>query len=213
MVETSADSIIYSVYQNYLRGTNPFRPQYDDELPRIALRNSTAALFSMSLSSSYYGEDGNINNDSHVWIHFILCGGVNVWAVVTDNPTPENLELDAWENISNHDSCWRDAIRNLLSSIYFQECDFVQRMVPEAERAAPKDIHTYATLDRFGGDPFRLIHVWFDTIPGDHAYGYVIKKIEPSLFKLGVVEKEGRVSPILSGPHSDRFGKYLEKDS
>jgi hypothetical protein len=51
-------------------------------------------------------------------IYFVLCGNTNVF--VAPRHAGYVLEPADFDNLSNHDVCWRDAIQKYLNNIYFK---------------------------------------------------------------------------------------------
>lgn len=63
--------------------------------------------------------------------YMAFCGNTSVFVASQDDEDDEGLRYfeaipsDDWENLSNHDSCWRDAVRSFLIRQYFEMCDEV----------------------------------------------------------------------------------------
>lgn len=53
-------------------------------------------------------------------VFFLMCGNTNVFAYTHQGGYRYRTELpwESFTNISNHDTCWRDAIRSFLSRLY-----------------------------------------------------------------------------------------------
>lgn len=81
----------------------------------------------------------------------VVVAGHRVWIKRVPAEVEDRTKLlkpdDSWENISNHDSCWRSAIRDACTKIYFDQCEQVnvEREKKEYHRVAPRDItiHIY----------------------------------------------------------------------
>lgn len=82
-----------------------------------------------------------------------------------------NVPDEQWENISNHDSCWSDAIRSKLTRIYFDLADEVNVKRKEAglKEIAPKDMQTMvhaSDWDRF----FTFVEAEFERDYDHHSF-------------------------------------------
>jgi hypothetical protein len=93
----------------------------------------------LDLSLNNYSNDKN----RRAVAHFILCGGTNVFATLDGFVSFRGLKLSAFSNISNHDSCWRDAIDRFLSDIYFAWTDEIRG------DKAPEDLDSVCYLGLF----------------------------------------------------------------
>lgn len=112
--------------------------------------------FSFDVMAASYTETHRLNR--RMSIHFLLygvskSGSVRTFFAADDNcfATARNIPCENWENISNHDSCWRDAIRSKVTETYFNMCRGVNadREKIGLESIAPKDIHTLARVPMF----------------------------------------------------------------
>lgn len=105
--------------------------------------------------------------------HFVLfCGNTNVFHV--REPDDQNIfdiseiPLDAWDNPSNHDTCWRSDGMAWITKTYFA-------MAKELENRtrieiAPKDCSDHSTLGRLR-KPWTLVWVKHERTPEDRS-GY-----------------------------------------
>lgn len=105
-------------------------------------------------------------------ILFILVGGTRMFYKVVN---PEDYLMEAynsvgWKNESNHDSCWRDAIRSVISSVYFKMCKKVQDHLPEEEKLASKDIEFFNTL--------RMSPIRVSMVKLDDGYHYRLTNVD-----------------------------------
>lgn len=112
--------------------------------------------FSFDVSASSYTDNHRFGR--RMSIHFLLhgvskSGSVRTFFATDDNcfTKARNIPYENWENISNHDSCWRDAIRSKVSEVYFHMCKEVNADRENAglESIAPRDIHTHAHVPMF----------------------------------------------------------------
>jgi len=112
--------------------------------------------FSFDVSASAYNPKRECRRRQS--IHFLLYGVSKSGSVRTFFAEDENCFMKArnipcerWENVSNHDSCWRDAIRSKVNEVYFRMCDEVNedRVRLGLEKIAPVSMHTMAHVPMF----------------------------------------------------------------
>lgn len=113
-------------------------------------------------------EDGN-SRGFRGMIHFILCGNTTVFAYLGEFTERFNeIDPSEFENISNHDSCWRESIHCFVNDIYFKWAD---QLAPDK---APKDLNTNCYLGCFTQHQF--VKVEYHSAE-DHRYNLV--SVEP----------------------------------
>jgi hypothetical protein len=72
--------------------------------------------------------DYNIDKSAQADVLFALCGNTNTFAQTLS--LAERQSIENWENISNHDSCWKDEINSYMNKIYFDMANKVNPEVP-----------------------------------------------------------------------------------
>lgn len=78
----------------------------------------------LRIHSSRDDNDDNIDYSKIIkCVHFIITGRTSVFVTLTDNIFLSSIPLDQFENISNNDSCWRDAISNYFCNTYYKMKD------------------------------------------------------------------------------------------
>lgn len=94
-------------------------------------------------------------------LHILLCGYSSAFMAETDmverpGPTPVRTEKpdrekgldDTWRNVSNHSSCWKDAINDEINRIYFRWSREI--LARSGSGKAPKDLSHAANIHGLG---------------------------------------------------------------
>lgn len=127
MFEMSLESIMSAAFEQFARG------------------QGLTMAFSFDVSASSYGHSERYHR--RMSIHFLLygiskSGSVRTFFASNDRcfAKARNISCEDWENISNHDSCWKDAIRSKISEVYFRMCQEVneEREKDGLEKLAPE---------------------------------------------------------------------------
>lgn len=64
----------------------------------------------------------------HTDVYFVFCGNTNTFACESKRKAPATIQ---YQNISNHVSCWRDAVRSYITDIYFRfACEISGDLAP-----------------------------------------------------------------------------------
>ena len=182
-LRVSAATLVCSLYDG-------LRHLMSHEYNRDYIHDAVAFSVNTQFSDYGYKEDGNTeheygSNEVRSYVHLILCGNVHVWAYVGDECDPLKAPVDEWENISNHDSCWRDSIDSFLTRHQHKCCDKVQEHLPEKMRKAPKDVSTHHILGRFlGKDIFAFVTIKFERDETSGSYRFKLLNVKPSEKKL-----------------------------
>ena len=112
------------------------------------LHNDVGMYVRLSMECENYGYEKDGNTRHMDWVrgsvcdlHFVLVKLHSVFLAKTDGRVSlENVPLNAWENTSNHDSCWRtDGIQSPLTSAMFHLWDKSWERVPREHQQVPKD--------------------------------------------------------------------------
>jgi hypothetical protein len=183
-------AFFYEQFCKQLRG-NEFHI-YDSHGFSITKHQRTALYVSVDVGASHYGyeKDGNTEHEYGArhyrkLVHFLITGNVHVWTVKADfTGFPlSKIKPEDWENVSNHDTCWRtDGIHNALVDAYFESTTYVQEHLPEEMRDAPKDVSTFSHIDRV-----ELKEIVYESIPDTRkAREYRILSIENSERNFGI---------------------------
>jgi hypothetical protein len=72
------------------------------------------------------------------YVHVLFSGGTSVWVNEVDvlSRTPD---IDGWNNIGNHDSCWRDVLNDYLTNVYLALSEQVNSEFEEDVAASNMD--------------------------------------------------------------------------
>lgn len=105
-------------------------------------------LVSFDVQLEYYENRRQANRRSMVY--FVLCGNTNTFMLVTDEWDERKLDWSAFENTSNHDSCWiHDGVDSRLTTMYFNWAEEIKTELNKPQ-LAPKhmDNHVFSTRSR-----------------------------------------------------------------
>lgn len=172
MININARSVIYSA-RNLLMPQQQSNSIRGGEYP---IRTERGLLFALDTNISHRDSHKN-GKEARGFIYVLVCG--HSTAFVSYRPYNE---LDKWENVSNHDSCWIDAIETELNSFYFRLCKLADDMV------APRDLDQRTWFSVFGHD---MQFVEIKTTPDDErnkAHGSSYWKKIQSLRKIEIDE-------------------------
>lgn len=107
------------------------------------------------------------------FLHFVLYspfgGSVHTFVAEQNFDGHEELNELAWENTSNHDTCWRtDGLRSPISKVYFRMADEINAVLVEQgyEGVAPARMDSRASL-AWGSEVWKLINVRVKRVPGE----------------------------------------------
>lgn len=171
MIEIGARSVIYSA-RNLLM---PQR-QCNSKRSEWPMRTARGLMFAIDTTMSHRDSHAN-GKEARGFIYILICD--HSTAFVTQRPY---TELDKWENVSNHDSCWIDSIETALSEFYFKLCTLADDTV------APCDLNQRTWFHIFGHD---MQFVEVQTLPDDEknkSYGSSYWKKIKSLKKIDIEE-------------------------
>jgi len=161
MLEMKTSNIIMQLVDQFLDRRTP--ALFVDENNGI---QRSAMVFQINAEISKYTEE--LDAHSYRNIFLLFCGNTSVWIASQDPREDENrwhsvqcVPLDAWENTSNHDSCWRsDGLDSPLSCIYFDMCDEANEQLPEKDQCAPINMSQHNRFGTFGlGNVFEHVNV------------------------------------------------------
>lgn len=124
-------------------------------------------LVKLDIRMADYENDKRRGGD--IW--FVLAGNCNAFAYFTEKHMWESeLPYAEFENISNHDSCWRSSVGDFLTKIYFQWAKEIN------DDKAPRDLSTHCFL---GLSCHELVSVTYETNTDTERY----KKYRDSYWK------------------------------
>jgi hypothetical protein len=63
----------------------------------------------------------------------------------------KEIELNRWENVGNHDTCWIDAVESRINEVYFSMCEKVNPNI------APKDLSLNCFQGIIADKPWRTM--------------------------------------------------------
>lgn len=142
MITVDARSLVYAFKEFFLpfNEVNQIGPW-----PRLYCRGILVS-FNVSL---WHRESTTKGTDQKRVITVLVAG--HHTAFVTDCFDWKN-NLDTFENVGNHDSCWIESVQTKLMEIYFAMCKEVD------DDTAPRDLNQFTSLGLFGDAP-RLVEV------------------------------------------------------
>lgn len=98
--------------------------------------NNEGLYFLIRIESNFHGYEKDGNTHHEEWkgscrknLHIIIFQNNRVFAAEFNDNIREIPE--EWKNLSNHDSCWRDAIQSYITSKCFETFDTVHKNAPE----------------------------------------------------------------------------------
>ena len=148
VVKLDADPVLGNVVEAML-------PRFSD--PALGLLVS----INMSVDDFGYGENGSTQERDplSIWrmIHFLLVRPSNYTKVYLWEPALGAKGLDlfpiyakeplVWRMECDHDSCWRDAMGNRLSEVYFECCGKFDGRVRSGKEMRPCDLSTFVHFE------------------------------------------------------------------
>lgn len=124
--------------------------------------------------------EDDVREERSASVHFVMCGNVNTFAWHTEKRGEYySKNLSAFENISNHDSCWRSEVENKINGLYFKWAEAIRHKTKS--RKAPKDMSTHTSFG-IGSDAPSLVTVHYKAKPKDEqklGNIYNLVKLEP----------------------------------
>lgn len=185
-METSVARAICSIYDAFFRQQLTIASTYV-EAGRMFYR-ADAVVFALRCEVTTTPDQTPRQRNS-TCIHIMLAGSsnVSVWVYVGAVPSPWDVPEDAWENPSNHDSCWcGDGVDATLYAAYSNLCTDVQAHLPIMEQVPFPQIPCSCEMDDVGR-PFQLVRVEF-VVEEDGRRR--ITKFGPSPNRIGIVSPE-----------------------
>lgn len=151
-------------------------------------REAKGLIISIDLSmKDYTGGAGDYPGHRGL-VHVLVCGYSSAFMAMTDiaqlaEPTPQRTEkidrelgLDqTWRNVSNHSSCWIDAIRDEINRIYFQWSRHILKR--SGSGSAPKDLSQHAWIDGIGAGVWTCRVVLHKDENNGYPGGYAVVSI------------------------------------
>lgn len=146
-VHLEAESVLYHVIESML-------PRFSDA--KLGLMFGV----DMHLWDSGYEEDGNTRGrkekNVRLNLFFLIVRSSNYTKVLFWEPKKDAKGLDGnprwsretveWFLLSDHDSCWRDAIGSKLTDAYFESCKHFKNIKVSGKPLRPCDISRFITL-------------------------------------------------------------------
>jgi len=160
MLEIKLSDVIQQLVDQFLDRQTIVYMKNDGSIKRPGL------VFQINANIFKYIDDQEGHSYRNIFI--VFCGGTNVFIASQNTTTAENrwhgissVPLDAWENTSNHDSCWRsDGLDSPLSNIYFEMCKEVNEHLPKDCKCPPIEMTSLNNFGTFGlGDVFQRVTV------------------------------------------------------
>jgi len=119
-------------------------------------------------------------------LHLIVAGNaVHVWKAEHESWDAMSVPMEDWINTSNHDSCWKSAVDEAVTDIYFRLCDEVQKDLPEEQKVAPADVYVYADVGFI--HLFHWVRCTFKQDPEDR-HNYKVKLTALEKIKMRCIE-------------------------
>ena len=110
--------------------------------------------------------------------YVVLTGNTSVFVATTTDFTPwHQLPGNAWENTSNHDSCWREDGFRFLNTLYFEMCEGMNAEIQAhgSSPLAPREFNQFCSLGTIAGPPW--VEVLVCSTPKDDRYKRTLTRI------------------------------------
>jgi hypothetical protein len=151
IVRLEAESVIYHIVEGML-------PRFSDSKLGLMIN------VDMQIADHGYGADGNTRErkelNVRMAVHFLFRRSSNYTKVLSWQPKKDAKGLDMfpvyakepldWHLMSDHDSCWRDAVGSHLTDMYFAACGKFEDRKISGKPLRPVDLFQFVT---FWSDP------------------------------------------------------------
>jgi hypothetical protein len=112
-----------------------------------------------------YERDGSTRHEDwerrfFTYLHFVNVYPHRVYMARTPERDLRELNPADFRNIGNHDTCWKDSLRNELSKVYFEATSYCWDHVPKPHQRAPIESNLWMSIVPLFLKPFRF--VWVD---------------------------------------------------
>lgn len=195
---TKVSTLIEAIYSQFAfwRNTDVAPENRQGNIKLEGIDSRTGGLhFVVSLRVDDFGYEDDGHTYHAEWagrsikhLHIIVTRWHNLFAAVGESHALSNIPMDAWKNLSNHDSCWTSAMDSFISEQWFSAVEEAQAGRPEEFRKAPIYFSESAELSLtwFRGNVFQYVEIE----KGDKvdSYHYSLKAIK--LFKIKTIELE-----------------------
>ena len=88
-------------------------------------------------------DDTSTGKNMYAYVHFLFFGNTSVFFFAGSEMFLNKIELNQFQNTSNHDSCWRSDGFSKLDELYFRMCNAVSK------EKAPIDLYTDVSFLNF----------------------------------------------------------------
>ncbi len=143
------------------------QPEYIGD-GKVHWENGILIDITLEVTDEDLGYDAREDTKSLRHYYFAFCGNVNVFMARRDKGRGNGLKNiseigpDDWKNLSNHDSCWSDGVRQEMNKIRAQMCDEVN---PD-----PKVLLTTTCDVGFAGRLWQIVEITTGRDPERDAY-------------------------------------------
>lgn len=134
----------------------------------------------LDLRLSHYHPVGKYREFNVSEMVYFLFTGTTVWVGFEQRDDSRRREptFGEYRFLSSHDSCWRDAVDQEITKIYFACASKINDDLVKAghKKIAPKDMNDNSSLGWLG-NPWKLVNVTWKTDPQD-SYKKILVKYE-----------------------------------
>lgn len=151
--------------------------------PDIWNKRDRALRFVLRADVDFYaGEDQKFPDRSGVrMMHVIITSRHRVYIAQNDGSITWVPKAEDYINVSNHNSCWSDAVDSDFTSAYFECAAFVHAGQPDKP---PRDMHQHCSFGAIRGPVFEYVSVEFGPKLKDNNYFDTLTKITPVTFRV-----------------------------
>lgn len=199
MIAYNLASVISSIfdqvrYQNQVRDGNHYRTDND------FVKNPDVALYltlEVSAENSGYEIDGNTHRPE--WcrrfqkeMHFLMTAQCKIFLAITDGKwrSLSQIPNSAWQNTSNHDSCWRtDGVQSPIVKVMFEAWEHCFSHMPEEHlREKLRSSGVDMELSHRRG-PIRFVRIKHEAIDESNSYHRKITSVKELVPVIGFKEE------------------------
>jgi hypothetical protein len=129
-----------------------------------------------------YEKDGNTHHPEWVrgysmYVHIILTVNYNVFVATSNNRDPYAVPLEEWSNPTNHDSVWREAIKDAILAQVRKGAEFCFAHMPDKHLPYRPGDEVHLTLERSWSSLFDIVTVGHEAC-GTHYHRRILKSID-----------------------------------
>lgn len=196
VITTLVEQFLLARKRHALRPSDCGAFTVNDAVPEHTnVRTGTYALyFRVKIDQENFGYEKDGNTFHKEWprrsvqvVHVIVTRNHNVFVAI-GGWAATRPGVEEFRNVSNHDSCWRDAIATEIRNV---ECELYEECfshVPDEHRPAPVMVPPFIHLESSGFNAFTVVKVkgTYD----NEDYRYTLDEIKHVNFALNIFDGE-----------------------